>query len=76
MSEVEAAYLTAMWLESPSAFWLHPEGPLSDKSPGEWREEQCARVAGLYASRKERELTVVDRLAIERIELLLAPPDL
>lgn len=31
---------TAMWLKDPSAFWLHPEGPLSDTTPEEWLAKQ------------------------------------
>lgn len=31
---------TAMWLKNPSAFWLHPEGPLSDTTPEEWLAKQ------------------------------------
>ena len=27
---------TAAWLKHPTAFWLHPEGPLSDTTPEEW----------------------------------------
>ncbi|WP_158514461.1 hypothetical protein [Sphingopyxis macrogoltabida] len=38
------AYATALWLEGPSAFWLHPEGPLSDTTPDEWREKQSRAV--------------------------------
>lgn len=29
-------YATAMWRDDPSAFWLHPEGPLSDTTPDEY----------------------------------------
>ena len=29
-------YATAMWRDDPSAFWLHPEGPLSDTTPEEY----------------------------------------
>lgn len=32
----EEAYATKLWLEGPSAFWLHPEGPLSDTTAEEW----------------------------------------
>lgn len=35
------AYATEMWLDDPSAFWLHPEGPLSDTTPDEWRAKQA-----------------------------------
>lgn len=35
------AYATQLWLDDPIAFWLHPEGPLSDKTPDEWRAEQA-----------------------------------
>lgn len=41
----ETEYATELWLEGPSAFWLHPEGPLSDKTPEEWKAEQEAKVA-------------------------------
>lgn len=36
----ERAYATELWLDGPSAFWLHPEGPLSDTTPDEWRAKQ------------------------------------
>lgn len=36
----EVEYATELWLEGPSAFWLHPEGPLSDTTPDEWLEKQ------------------------------------
>lgn len=32
----EAEYATELWLEGPSAFWLHPEGPLSETTPNEY----------------------------------------
>lgn len=32
----EVEYATALWCECPSAFWLHPEGPLSDTTPDEY----------------------------------------
>jgi hypothetical protein len=35
-------YATALWLEGPSAFWLHPEGPLSDTTPDEWQAKRDA----------------------------------
>lgn len=33
---------TAAWLKNPTAFWLHPEGPLSDTTPEEWLAKQKA----------------------------------
>jgi hypothetical protein len=36
------AYATEMWLDDPSAFWLHPEGPLSETTPDEWRAKLAA----------------------------------
>lgn len=36
----EAAYAAELWLDGPSAFWLHPEGPLSETTPDEWRAKQ------------------------------------
>jgi len=42
-------YATEMWLDDPSAFWLHPEGPLSETTPDEWRAKQAER------ERKRRE---------------------
>lgn len=36
----EAEYATELWLEGPSAFWLHPEGPLSETTPDEWQAKQ------------------------------------
>lgn len=30
----------AAWLKHPSAFWLHPEGPMSDTTPEEWLAKQ------------------------------------
>lgn len=39
----EKEYATELWLESPSAFWLHPEGPLSETTPDEWREKERER---------------------------------
>lgn len=38
----EVEYATELWLQGPSAFWLHPEGPLSDKTREEWLEERRA----------------------------------
>ena len=32
----EVEYATQLWLDGPSAFWLHPEGPLSETTPDEW----------------------------------------
>ena len=33
------------WLEDPTLFWLHPEGPLSDTTPEEWlRKNPAPRV--------------------------------
>lgn len=37
----EAEYAAELWLADPSAFWLHPEGPLSDTTPDEWRTRQA-----------------------------------
>lgn len=36
----EKEYATDLWLDGPSAFWLHPEGPLSEATPGEWLAKQ------------------------------------
>lgn len=36
----EASYATELWLDGPSAFWLHPEGPLSETTPDEWQAKQ------------------------------------
>lgn len=36
----EKEYATEMWLDDPSAFFLHPEGPLSDTTPEEWLAKQ------------------------------------
>lgn len=36
----EVEYATELWLDDPSAFFLHPEGPLSETTPEEWREKQ------------------------------------
>lgn len=36
----EREYATQLWLDNPLAFWLHPEGPLSDLTPDEWRAKQ------------------------------------
>lgn len=33
---MEERYATALWRDNPTAFWLHPEGPLSDTAPGEY----------------------------------------
>lgn len=41
----EVEYATELWLDSPSAFWLHPEGPLSDTTPDEWRAKQAKEEA-------------------------------
>ena len=40
----EVDYATELWLEGPTAFWLHPEGPLSDTTPEEWRKKQPTKV--------------------------------
>lgn len=47
----EAEYATQMWLDDPTAFFLHPEGPLSDKTPDEWREEQRALARRVVSQR-------------------------
>jgi len=36
----EVEYATELWLDGPSAFWLHPEGPLSETTPDEWKAKQ------------------------------------
>jgi hypothetical protein len=33
---MEERYATALWRDDPSAFFLHPEGPLSDTGPKEY----------------------------------------
>lgn len=35
---------TEEWLETPSAFWLHPEGPLSNTTREEWLIKQFIRM--------------------------------
>lgn len=39
----EVEYATELWLEDPCAFFLHPEGPLSETTPEEWLAKQPAR---------------------------------
>jgi ferric-dicitrate binding protein FerR (iron transport regulator) len=54
----EDDYATQLWLGGPSAFWLHPEGPLSETTPAEWlamreKEEQeraAERLRNPYAN--------------------------
>lgn len=41
----EKEYATEMWIDDPSAFFLHPEGPLSDTTPEEWIAKQPRRPA-------------------------------
>lgn len=36
----EAEYATELWLDDPGAFFLHPEGPLSETTPEEWLAKQ------------------------------------
>jgi hypothetical protein len=33
---MEERYSTALWRDNPSAFWLHPDGPLADTTPAEF----------------------------------------
>lgn len=40
---MEEEYATEMWLENPSAFWLHPLGPLSDVTPSQYKRRTPAR---------------------------------
>ena len=53
----EKAYATELWLDDPTAFFLHPEGPLSETTPDEWRAKQAERraknaiPAGIYDPR-------------------------
>lgn len=35
---------TEEWLETPTAFWLHPEGPLSDTTREEWVAKEVNRL--------------------------------
>lgn len=51
----EVEYATELWLDSPSAFWLHPEGPLSDKTPDEWLAETAAERERKAAEEAARE---------------------
>ncbi len=37
----EEEYATELWLDQPTAFWLHPEGPLSDRTPDQWRADRA-----------------------------------
>lgn len=41
----EVEYATELWLENPKAFWCHPEGPLSETTPEEWRIKQARKEA-------------------------------
>lgn len=44
-------YATELWLQGPSAFWLHPEGPLSDTTPEEWlAKKEAERLERLESS--------------------------
>jgi hypothetical protein len=36
----EKEYATELWLDDPTAFFLHPEGPLSDTTPDEWKAKR------------------------------------
>lgn len=36
-------YATELWLDDPSAFWLNPEGPLSETTPDEYRAKIAER---------------------------------
>jgi hypothetical protein len=62
----EAEYAAELWLEGPSAFWLHPEGPLSETTPEEWLAKQ---EAGADA---RRELETQKALADPYAQSLLA----
>lgn len=43
-NSVEEKIILAQWINSGgSAFFLHPEGPLSDKTVDDWCKEQIAR---------------------------------
>lgn len=33
---MDATYSAALWRDNPTAFWLHPEGPLADSTPAEY----------------------------------------
>jgi hypothetical protein len=41
---MEERYSTALWRDGPSAFWLHPEGPLSNKTPKQYFKPKPAPV--------------------------------
>ena len=38
---MDATYSAALWRDNPTAFWLHPEGPLADSTPGEFFVARC-----------------------------------
>lgn len=40
----EERYALSLWLQEPSAFWLHPEGPLSNKPVEQWQRERGREV--------------------------------
>ena len=41
---MDATYSAALWRDNPTAFWLHPEGPLADSTPGEFFKSAPAPV--------------------------------
>lgn len=57
----EVEYATELWLNGPSAFWLHPEGPLSETTPDEWREKVAKERAAREATKTVRQ-RMIDQL--------------
>lgn len=47
----ELEYATELWLDDPGAFFLHPEGPLSETTPEEWKAKQHAKAEELEKAR-------------------------
>lgn len=45
----EVEYATDLWLDG-GAFWLHPEGPLSDTSREDWLAKQNKRTADAWGA--------------------------
>lgn len=49
--------LTPQWLETPTAFWLHPEGPLSDTTREEWLAKETLRLRERVARAERKSRT-------------------
>lgn len=50
LEELESRLRIEGWLKHPTAFWLHPEGPLSDTTPEQWLAKQKMKYTVAWAT--------------------------